>query len=74
MSKKQFAKLMRSYRMKKNMSITDLANEIGISRTYVSLIESGKRDITLQLRAKLIATTKLPKKILNDLLKEKYDL
>ena len=43
-----FGRVLREYRLKSTLSQEDLALEAGIDRTFVSLLERGKRQPTLQ--------------------------
>ena len=42
-----FGRVLREYRLKSTLSQEDLALEAGIDRTFVSLLERGKRQPTL---------------------------
>ncbi len=41
--------LIRHYREKRSMSKTQLARAVGVDRSYISLLESGKRTVPLEL-------------------------
>ncbi len=43
-----FGRVLREYRLKLSLSQEDLALEAGIDRTFVSLLERGKRQPTLE--------------------------
>lgn len=43
-----FGRVLREYRLKSKLSQEDLALEAGIDRTFVSLLERGKRQPTLE--------------------------
>jgi transcriptional regulator with XRE-family HTH domain len=43
-----FGRVLREYRLKSTLSQEDLALAAGIDRTFVSLLERGKRQPTLQ--------------------------
>jgi transcriptional regulator with XRE-family HTH domain len=43
-----FGRVLREYRLKSTLSQEELALDAGIDRTFVSLLERGKRQPTLQ--------------------------
>lgn len=48
-----FSKNLKKYRLEKGLSQEDLANECGLHRTYVSSVERGERNITVDSMEKL---------------------
>lgn len=49
----KFAKRLKHLRMAKNMSQDDLSFAAGISRSTIGMVETAKRDITLDKLSKL---------------------
>lgn len=43
-----FIKNMKKYRIEKNLSQEELANKANLHRTYISSVERGQRNISLQ--------------------------
>ncbi len=48
-----FAKNLRSERKKLDLSAEELAKRVGVSRSYITLLESGKRSPTKTIVAKI---------------------
>lgn len=53
---KKFGLVIKELRTKKNISQETLANNAEIDRTYISDIEKGERNVSLQVISKLAAT------------------
>jgi len=51
--KEQFGIKLRALRVAKNMSQEKLALEAGLDRTYIPSIEQGKRNVSIEVIAKL---------------------
>jgi transcriptional regulator with XRE-family HTH domain len=58
--KEQFGKKLRALRMAKNMSQEKLALEAGLDRTYIPSIEQGKRNVSIEVIAKLAKALDIP--------------
>ena len=48
---RQFSKLLREARIASGMSQEQLANQAGVHRTHISLIERSRRSVRLETRA-----------------------
>lgn len=48
-----FSKNLKKFRLEKGLSQEDLADECGLHRTYVSSVERGERNITVDNMEKL---------------------
>lgn len=56
---KKFGQKLRDERAKKGLSQEELADEAGIHRTYVGMIERGQKNVTLKNLKKLAKALKL---------------
>ncbi len=56
---KKFGQKLRDERGKKGLSQEELADEAGIHRTYVGMIERGQKNVTLKNLKKLAKALKL---------------
>ncbi len=57
---KYFGEAVRRYRGKRSLSQGELAKRAGLQRTYLSDIERGKRNVSLQTAAKVAKALRLP--------------
>mgnify|MGYP001615018626 FL=1 len=57
--KKIFGKNVRYYRESKNLSQEHLAELCGLHRTYISHVECGKRNVSLENITKIAAALKI---------------
>ncbi|MBI5757307.1 MAG: helix-turn-helix transcriptional regulator [Planctomycetales bacterium] len=55
-----FGKVVRQYREKRGLSQEDFADVAGIHRTYVSLIERGKVQVSIGIAHKLAVALGVP--------------
>jgi transcriptional regulator with XRE-family HTH domain len=58
--KEQFGIKLRALRIAKNMSQEKLALEAGLDRTYIPSIEQGKRNVSIEVIAKLAKALDIP--------------
>lgn len=58
------AKNIKKFRKLSNVSQSDLANKIGLTRNYLSLVESGKREPSMGTVKKISKLLKVPISIL----------
>lgn len=66
--KLSIGKLLKQYRVLKNISQEKLALDSGIDRTYISLLEKGKRNITVKMLFLLCKTLEVkPSEFLNEI-------
>lgn len=66
---KSFGQILRSERLKKNLSQEALSFESGLDRTYVGGIERGERNVSLINIVKLAKALKIhPSELLSELL------
>ena len=56
---KEFGNILRKQREQQNLYQSEVANMVGITQTYYSLIELGKRNIGLTLAIRLSQSLKL---------------
>lgn len=66
----KFGSFIRESREEKGLYQADIAEQIGVSRSYYSLIEAGKRDIYFSLAVKICRTLELDARKLIECLKE----
>ena len=69
----ELGKLISGYRKENNMNRTQLGKQLGIDRSYVSLLESGKRSLSMSLKVRLEANTSISKKALNKIFIDRYE-
>ena len=69
----ELGKLISGYRKENNMNKTQLGKQLGIDRSYVSLLESGKRSLSMSLKVRLEANTSISKKALNKIFIDRYE-
>ena len=55
-----FGERIRNYRTSKGITLTDLANKTGISRSYLSRVESGRADPSFVTAFKIVNELKIP--------------
>ena len=55
----EFGKYIRDAREKKGLSQEEMANELGISRSYYAMIETGRRNFSFKLAIKFHHTLDL---------------
>lgn len=53
--------LIKEYRLKRGLTQTELANEANISFQYISLIENGERNPSINTAKKIAKILKIPK-------------
>jgi len=53
-------KKIREYRERKNLSVTELAKRIGVSRSYLSRMETGERPIKTDILNKIANAIGIP--------------
>lgn len=63
--------LFEKIRKKHNLSQIDLAKRLGVSQSYISCIEGGKRSINLPLVDRLMETFKVPYSHIRPFIKKK---
>lgn len=68
-------KKIREYRERKKLSVTDLANRIGVSRSYLSRMETGDRPIKTDILNKIANALDVPiQDFYSEQEKRKYDI
>lgn len=53
--KEKFGSLVKTFREEKNLSIENLANISNVDRNYISEIEKGKRNVSIEIIEKILS-------------------
>lgn len=69
---KSISTVLHDYRLKKNLSTTQLAEKVGVCRTYISHLENGTRPLSKEMRDKLKKNTTIPNKVLDKIYIARY--
>lgn len=67
-------KAIRLCRVQKNLSQADLAESVGLTAPMISMIETGKREVSLSLLSRISKVLAIPIPILTYLAAEEDDL
>lgn len=64
----EYGKILRMLRIAKDLSITDLARQIGVSESYISEIERGKKNPSYEVCEKYACGLKISVETMNQIM------